>query len=371
MATDGTPPSPQPPRAGTVGQSVGFPVFPQLDGFRGLAVLLVLIEHTLRHSLGLSGPWDHLGGLGVLLFFALSGFLITGLLIAEKSTRGTVSLSSFYLRRAFRIWPAFFAFLGVVALLKLAGWVVGTRWLDLAESALFIRNFVGRDQLLAHIWSLSIEQQFYLFWPLFFVRCSFSTIERIGWSMLLLVVGWRTFAVLGGLYSADSHVLYLRSDFRFDALMGGSLLAWARHLQKAPFSPGPGWLGPLSPVAMLGALIFWTAWGKSLPGGALNYLTVALILTVLILAHLVKFPASLLGRACQAQPLRWLGKYSYSIYLWQQLLLVEKNPSWGFIRQFPVDLLLSVLAGVISYHAIEQPFLKLRAHFSKKRTRAD
>lgn len=338
-----------------------FPEFPELDGFRGLAIVLVLLEHVFKYSVKVGGPWNQWGGAGVILFFGLSGFLITGLLCSELARRGHVDLRAFWMRRGLRIVPAMFFYVGVVAVLKLAGWVTDPPWKDFAVALAFLRNFAGRGPTLEHLWSVSLEQQFYLLWPLLFALLALPAVRRVGWGLFVGVILWRATAILGHIYPPDSATIYLRTDFRFDALMGGSLLAVARHLGQ--LNPHAWWLRVSPPWWTLPALLAWAGWGLELPKAAPVFLTVQVLLALLLLSRVVAGPAGWFTEFCRWAPMRWLGRRSYSLYLWQQLFLVMKLPEWGWPRTFPADVLLGLAAGLASYHFIELPCLRLKSRW--------
>ena len=344
------------------GASGRFPTFPQLDGFRGLAVVLVLIEHTLKHSLKLTGIWDHFGNLGVILFFGLSGFLITGLLCAEWERKGRIDLRAFYVRRALRIVPAMYALLIVVALLKVVGWVTDVGWVGFAEAGLFIRNLVGRDTTLSHLWSVSIEMQYYVFWPLVFVFFGVRGAWRWGWAICLGVVAWRTFAVVGRHLPADAPSLYLRTDYRLDAIMAGSLLAlsWKAGMAAWWRDQAPVWARWLHPVWMFPALVAWSYYGLDVPVLSSQWITGQVLLAVGLLAYCVRNGESWFARLCRMEWLRYLGRLSYSLYLWQQVFLVTRGPDWGWFRRFPVNLALVCVLAVLSNLLVEKPFLRMK-----------
>jgi peptidoglycan/LPS O-acetylase OafA/YrhL len=338
-----------------------FPEFPALDGFRGLAILLVLFEHAFKYSLRLPGPWAQWGGVGVILFFALSGFLITGLLCAEQIRTGRVDLRAFWARRGLRIAPAMLVYVAVIAVLKLIGMVTDPPWKDFAVSLAFLRNFAGRGPTLEHLWSVSLEQQFYLLWPLVFCRLAPPAARRAGWLLFAGVIIWRTFAISAGLYPPESASIYLRTDFRFDALMGGSVLALA--WQQGALARLANWLRPAPPAWVFPALLAWAGWTVRLPAVSAAFITVQVLLALLLLARLVAGRPDVFHWLCSRAWLRWLGRRSYSLYLWQQLFLVMKFPDWGWARIFPVDLILAFVAGVASYHFVELPCLRLKSRW--------
>src|ERR1700722_8365542 len=145
-----------------------------LDGLRAISIALVVGYHAINAATQVKshrdyvGPWEHLfnGGLGVSIFFVISGFLITHLLLREMKKSGTISLKDFYIRRTFRIWPAFFFYLGIIVLLY---WMhlIGIARRGVVAAGAFVYNYVPHvgNPLVAHSWSLSVEEQFYLFWP--------------------------------------------------------------------------------------------------------------------------------------------------------------------------------------------------------------
>ena len=133
----------------------------RIDGLRGIAIVLVLFGHEADFTLGLH-VLGEIGAVGVLLFFVLSGYLITATLEWELADTGRINRREFYLRRAMRILPAFWTLIAVTVALKLAGLVTDVTWKAVAACLFFVRNVRGRGQSLGHIWSLSLQEQFYL-----------------------------------------------------------------------------------------------------------------------------------------------------------------------------------------------------------------
>ncbi len=150
---------------------------PSLDGLRALSIFLVMALHTIqRYSVShhVSLVWYAIfnGETGVFIFFEISGFLITSLLLQEHEKRGSISLRGFYLRRAFRILPPLYLYIGVIVLLGLAGRILLTR-IDIVSALFFFHNIKASDVMwsLEHLWSISAEEQFYLVWPFILVYC--------------------------------------------------------------------------------------------------------------------------------------------------------------------------------------------------------
>src|SRR3954469_22872781 len=197
------------------------------DGIRAVAIGLVLFSHSVIYDefnslrpVGLNA-----GFAGVAVFFVLSGFLITTLLLREEDRTGQISLPLFYMRRALRLFPALWLYLLVVGGICLAGGLPAHPWHSFVSSLLYIRNLVGRGHETDHLWSLSIEEQFYLLWPVALIALRRRNGARLclALGVLAAVTVWRIYAAQTGL--ASDGALYTRSDFRFDAPLFGCALA--------------------------------------------------------------------------------------------------------------------------------------------------
>lgn len=336
---------------------------PSLDGLRAIAIGLVLVEH-LRGTAGFAAltVFDgiELGKLGVRIFFVISGFLITSLLVQESRATGSVDLRGFYLQRAFRIFPAFYTYVIVVAILDAVGaGAVDTRSGDYLAAITYTTNY-HRDHgwTLGHIWSLSVEEQFYVVWP-----------------AIVLIVGrrWCMGVALGALVMAPAmrlasgHLLHgaagdgIGETFQTicDAIATGCVLALVRdrldvNARYLRWLRSPAWL--LAPILMV--VIAWV--GVSVVGQTLINVLIAITID-----RVVRFPDDLIGRALNQRLLVWVGTLSYSLYLWQQLFIDRKVP--GILHAFPLSLILSLAAAYLSYIVIEQPFLRLRSHLQGRR----
>jgi peptidoglycan/LPS O-acetylase OafA/YrhL len=329
--------------------------FPELDGLRGIAVLLVLVGHLFLTA-KLPVHLANLAGLGVMIFFILSGFLITHLLVQEKERSGRVSLSQFYCRRALRIYPAFYFFLLVVGLLMLVGWVTDVPWYSWGVSALFLRNIFGRGDTLTHLWTLALEQQFYFIWPLLFLLLRGQALIRATLGLIVLIIAWRTSAIFLQIWPYENGIYYVRPDFRFDSIFIGCWLALRKARTGIAIQTRSSGLKQLTlTVVLLG----WTLLGSSEKAVQPFFLTVQMILATWLFATIVAAPPSS-GSLLRNPWLALAGRYSYSIYLWQQIFLVTREPDWGLLRDSPWNLLASIGAGILSYHLIERPFLQLR-----------
>lgn len=347
------------------GQSLQHSRVPELDGFRGIALLLVLLGHFFQFSLISPGPWGEVASLGVLLFFALSGYLITSLLCSESRSAGAVDLKKFYTRRALRLLPAAWLLIMTVAVLKVAGAVEDESWGGVVGSLLYVRNVLGSGHTLGHLWSLSLEEQFYFLWPIAFVlfprhRLSISIGVTVGVALLR-----------SGLWALDvfdhrTGVFYLRPWFRFDSIMCGCVLALLRQHNPGWFDAPPGWAravthpGWVIPALVATMLLNWKS------GPQWWCLSVQTVMVVLLLARVIMHGSTLVTGALRTPSLGTVGRLSYSLYLWQQIFVVTKLPDWGPLRAPFLDVLMAALCGLISYRFVEQPFLRLKERFQSR-----
>jgi peptidoglycan/LPS O-acetylase OafA/YrhL len=339
--------------------------FPQLDGLRGSAVLIVVVGHTLVFRLGFGNRWTHFALLGVLIFFVLSGFLITGLLCSEERIFNKISLKNFYLRRAFRILPALSVFILIVCLLIRLDLVVDTPWTTVAASAMFLKNIVGSGITMAHLWSLSLEEQFYLVWPILFSVIGRRRLLAPTLGLIVGIVVYRTAAINIAPHLHGLGIFELRSDFRMDSILLGCALALL--LDRLPAQPNQ--FAPLvrwatHPIWTVPLLLFWTLYCDIPPLWSV-YLTVQTILVCGLVFSAIAFPDSVLGHVLRRRSICLVGLISYSLYLWQQLFLVTNEPDWGVIRDFPLCLFVAGAAAVLSYFMVERPFLQLKRLFSR------
>ncbi len=339
---------------------------PALDGLRGLAILLVITHHQLI-PLSLKG-----GFLGVDLFFVLSGFLITTLLLAEFDAAKTISLGNFYARRALRVGPALLLYLLVCLIvtyhtqmfewtheLKLVGiaLVYSTNW----------RIALGWDAALdptAIIWSLSIEEQFYLLWPVLFFVCLLVKLKRTHIIAGLVLV---VLAIMLHRYSfwhsgAELNRLYYGTDTRADAPLLGCLMAliprWKLSVSRKPYFQ----IGVLLAVLCLIGLVLTTHFTDQFlyQGG---YTAIA-VLAGVVTWSAANEPPRLLSACLEWYPLRWFGKISYGLYLWHWLLL--KTVSLYYLVGYwdPwARFVLAVGVSALSFYVVERPFNKLKTRF--------
>jgi peptidoglycan/LPS O-acetylase OafA/YrhL len=330
---------------------------------RGVAVGLVLLAHVVfslpgfREESFLTRLLGSAGVLGVNIFFALSGYLITTLLVAEKKRSGRIDLKRFYVRRTQRIFPAFYVYLATIALLGLFGGLMHVSVANFAIDALYLHNFGigGSDWYTGHSWSLDIEEQFYLIWPaLTLLGLVFST--RFALCCVVLEPLVRI-----GFYHASAPLRAYLPVLLFthvDVLMCGCAVALAVSMRPdvaAFFASTRARSLVLPAFAILLLSLVPSAKYRGLFDLTIGY-TLAGVLVAFILPTLVSQPQCLAARVLATPALAWFGRISYSVYLWQQLFLTPYRGA--LLQNFPIDLLATIAAGAASYYFIERRFFR-------------
>jgi peptidoglycan/LPS O-acetylase OafA/YrhL len=329
---------------------------PELDGFRGLAVLLVVVGHYVEYRLPVNTHLATLPKLGVLLFFVLSGFLITGLLYRERLASGKINFRFFYIRRILRLAPAFLLFLGVTLVLMRLGLITDVSRREILECLFYVRNIFGHSLTLGHLWSLSLEEQFYLLWPLSFSLLPLKRSPAIVLGTCLLFMIWRGLAIHAQLFSYSSGAYYERPYFRFDSiLIGAFLILWLSSSARA-VSLITRVLSRIPALLLWLILLIWMMFAESYTHAW--YISVQELLVVLCLAQVVLCNRGALGKFMRLPALRYCGTISYSLYLWQQMFLVTSVPSWGLFRRLPLALIVPFLTAAASYQFLEKPILR-------------
>lgn len=343
---------------------------PALDGLRGLAVLSVIAYHL--HAGFAPG-----GLLGVDVFFVISGYLITGLLVAEWQRSGRIDLRNFWLRRARRLFPALF-----IMLFAVAGWVMlcdHARLLavrnDIIASIAYVSNWwfifhdvsyfasFGPPSPLGHLWSLAVEEQFYLLWPLLLLL-GLRFIPRRRLLIGLILAGAAASALAMALLyqpGTDPSRVYYGTDTRAFALLIGAALAlvWPGHNLPGQASPRAGlWIDLAGCAGLLTVLLMiWRTdqYDTLLYRGLLLLLSIAAAVLVAALAH----PSSRLGKALGWEPLRWLGVRSYGLYLWHYPVITLTSPvvdtSGVNLVRAAIQVAASIALAALSWRLIEEP----------------
>jgi peptidoglycan/LPS O-acetylase OafA/YrhL len=357
---------------------------PGLDGVRAVSVLAVMMFHHY-FIFGSERGWLPGGFLGVEVFFVVSGYLITSLLLAERRDTGRVSFQHFYLRRARRLLPAVYVLLFAVvsyALLFLPDSIETLRgdvlaaltytsnwWQIIADRSYAIT--VGRPELLKHLWSLAIEEQFYLLWP---VALTFG-LRRLGRSRMVAAM-FATAMVSTILLAITSFssidFAYYATFTRLSGLLLGGVMAFFFAPYRIRGMPGRGARVALDMAGVVGLVVLIISFreftfpvtnsslaDRSVFLGGFLLVDVATLLVIAAAVH----PASDLGRLIGCRPLRYIGLRSYSLYLWHYPIFCITRPRVDFdylfhLRGWPVLLLRFVLSfglAELSYRFVETP----------------
>lgn len=332
---------------------------PALDGLRAVAVMLVLLTHA-SFQLGDNGV------LGVDIFFTLSGFLITTLLLEENEKFGNISLRAFYVRRFFRLFPALYTMLFFVLLYALAfrrGNDLNTIIGEITFSALYLNNISwmlgGGDILLGHTWSLAVEEQFYLLWPLtLLLGISFKSIRALIFGLVFFISACVILKLSGRMSGIAVSLIYesvfigcLAALFRWQI---GSKIIILDHLA----------LLLILIVIIVGILpinwymMIYNAGGRSLMG----------LITSLVILSIVNNRKGITSKLLSISPLVWVGKISYALYLWHvpvfRIFRYHSTlpPAISFILKFLVTFFLATL----SWNLIERKSTILGRSISKR-----
>jgi peptidoglycan/LPS O-acetylase OafA/YrhL len=343
---------------------------PGLDGLRAVSILLVLLEHSsLTHGFPLSGS-AHLGDLGrigVAMFFVISGFLITMLLGREWERTQTISLTGFYRRRALRILPAYVAFLGVVFIASRLRYI-NMSSLDWTGVLTYTVNFIKVPAWeIGHVWSLSVEEQFYLVWPFLVVvlsppRALWVVATYLAGAPLIRLVVWAFFR-------QDLHLIEDLTPLHMDTIAAGCLLALlaARPAFRGRFLPTPQ-RATLISIAAAMLIAASTMVGAYISAFDVTFrdTCIALSMAAIVWSVATTATATRIGRLLETRPMVFVGVLSYSLYLWQQLFLNPHNTHW--IAAWPANVVLAIGVALISYFMIESPFLRLKDRSTSNRT---
>jgi len=340
---------------------------PSLDGLRAISIMLVMVSHfayikNFPLPKVIDPLWlDRLGPLGVRVFFVISGFLITSLLLGELETNQSINLGRFYLRRTLRIFPPYYFFVLVMIVLSRLNWVeLYNR--DIIHAFTYTINYYPeRSWVIGHAWSLSVEEQFYLLWPALLILAG----KRRGLWIALAFILLAPFIRLGYYYLKPAFVEYelgYRFETTADAIAVGCLLAgmYSWLIRQPLFHRVvKSRLFILVPILVLFA--------SQINPIRIRYLFLAISIQNIGIAACIVWSiihsTGRVGKVLNAKPVVYIGVMSYSIYLWQQPFL---NPfSSLYINQFPINIILVAGAALVSYYLIERPSLQLRRRWEK------
>ncbi|WP_321795380.1 acyltransferase [Caballeronia sp. J97] len=353
----------------------------ELTGLRCVAVTMVVIGHA-QHMIdgGYTGwlaplRWISDGRLGVLIFFVLSGYLITSILNAEWKTSGAIRLLPFYIKRALRIWPAFHTYLAIVAMLSLAG-LVDIDFRQIAIAALHLWNYsavAGMAALntthadgawyLGHFWTLALEEQFYWFWPplLFHIVRTGSQRALVALIVLVPLVRIATYFAAPSLRGQLSMMLHTG----IDPILVGCYVALNKDALAARIAALP-W-GAFIPSTIVLLLLFAMPPLQARLGGlwlATYGTTIEAAMVGFVIVLLVSRKDFWFSRLLRTAPFVYVGTISFSLYLWQQLFSNVHSP---VAFRFPLCVMGALLAATASYCLIETPFLRIKDRFGMRR----
>jgi peptidoglycan/LPS O-acetylase OafA/YrhL len=331
---------------------------PTLDGWRAISICLVVLHHIrISVPVHILGPFlvklGEYGASGVNVFFAISGVLICGRLLQEEKNHGSISWRNFYTRRAFRILPPALLYLLTIAVLSP---LLGVTRLEWFSSLFFFRNYVylashpPAHWFTGHFWSLAVEEHFYLILPVILVLFPKRRVWVLG-ALTCAIAAWRIWLV-----RHTTGDLGFRSDTVLDGLFLAAMVAIAANSNRYG-AYLRRFTTPLVSVALVG--VYVTLLFINVP---FNLVLRGTVLPLLLLSTSLH-PEGIAGRILELAPLRWVGRLSYSLYLWQQLFFCGR---WwqgvlplGVLQQWPLNLVGLFVCAVISYYLLERPMIRL------------
>lgn len=345
---------------------------PELDGLRGTAIICVMLYHAGAQFL--KG-----GFIGVDIFFVLSGFLITALLVQEYELHGNVMLKNFYMRRALRLLPALAFMLVVFCIVSFLFFnknLAQENYIDALISLMYLSNWakaysIHPPNLIGHTWSLSIEEQFYILWPsiLLLLLHIFKNRASVATILLFLAIASGLLRVYLLFKGAPVDRLYFGLDTRADSLLIGSALGLiiASGLINANSSSiiqnAMVVLAPLSVVSLVAIAYF----GKVADTGTYSFdLFIVEVLSAVLILNILTNPGSLVAKLLSIKWLVWIGTISYGLYLWHYPVfrIMQLLGFRGYVI-ISAGSLITLMAALISYHFMEIPALKLKKRFAQ------
>ncbi|MFO0613791.1 MAG: acyltransferase [Polyangiaceae bacterium] len=332
---------------------------PCLDGLRAVSILLVVLSHAAGTAgFPYKGHGNWMGHFGVRVFFIISGYLITRLLLEEHAERGSISLLKFYFRRTFRIFPPFYVLVGIVAVLAFAG-VAHLHSGDLFHAMTYTMNYhpdPGRGWELGHLWSLAVEEQFYLLWPavvlllkprhawiaaaIALVACPIVRFATFRWFPASASTVDESFQTVADTLATGCLLALVRA--RLDAV------AWFVRIQSFAVTPLVHFGLAIAVFQLQDHVTFSSLVGESIVN----------VLLGLTIDACLRTPHSVIGRFLEWRPIAFIGVLSYSIYLVQQVLLLHDATAW--YARFPQNLGFTAIAAVLMHYLIEKPALARR-----------
>lgn len=342
---------------------------PSLDGLRAISIFLVLLGHVFyTQDYFLNSNWHlylgDLSNLGVRFFFIISGFLISTLLYREWENSHSISLGKFYIRRSLRIFPAFYFYIFVMFGLTLLG-LVEINYNLFWRASTYTINYLPsgeRGWFLGHLWSLAVEEQFYLLWPLVILMLGKKKSIIFLISVILLIPVVRLCTIL---YLPEMRSL-MRWSFHTvcDSLAIGCLLA-AIRVKLHQINLYKSLINSVWPILIFFIVIFINYYFSDRP--RINHFVMQSVMNfglALFLDFAISSANSRTATFLNWRPMKFIGVLSYSIYLWQQFFLAKDSPI--NVQSFLLNILFIFIAALFSYYLIERKFLIIKDRFSTK-----
>jgi len=355
---------------------------PYLDGLRAISIMLVMFAHGL-YSMPFSDSYFYLvaanSTLGVITFFVISGFLITSILLREYEKTNTINLKKFYIRRSFRIFPIFYVYISVVLILVYGLHVIKIADMDLFFSSIYLANYksliyhlldlstpVSPDHwFIGHLWTLSLEEQFYLLWPFLIVILGLTRTKKMLYVIIFIyplvrIITYYSIPAVRGQIGMMLHTMG-------DSIFFGCFAAFLQKEYKEKIFVIADNIKKnkryLIYIIIFIAMVLSPVLSFFLKGTytvTVGYSIYASCMTMIIL-YILNSEDPIFD-FLNNKILIHIGVLSYSLYVWQQLFLTPKHQTaWGF---FPVNFICCYFIALVSYHCIEKPFLKLRDRIS-------
>lgn len=327
---------------------------PTLNGWRAIAISLVLAAHSVPMLLNSGTRFGYLsaqlfshGGIGVDIFFAISGYLICSLLLQEKDKTGQIDLFGFYTKRSFRILPPLFFYLSVIALLKIGSVLPMVSAGELISSAFFVRNYFGWGSwYTGHFWSLAVEEHFYLFVPVMLASLRWKTGLQTALGIVVCCALIRLF---------EANVTDLKVEFRTEARLDAIMYGVIAALLVFRFKPAIE--KHLTGRVVIGAVLASVFVCYLFPYMPIRRTAIAMM-SPWIIVFTALHSENIISKILELRPIQWIGKLSYSIYIWQSLFLVPEDRSMPFLQSFPFAFFAIFVCSSISYYLIEKPSIR-------------
>lgn len=345
---------------------------PSLDGIRAISCLFVIFGHfaylytpflieNLGYEIGRTAALV-IGNqfTGVTFFFVLSGFLITNLLILEFEKSNTISIKNFFLKRIFRIFPAYYFYFIILILINFIFLKLNYSFKDIIAAVFYLYNYCSdlNPWILGHFWSLSVEEQFYLVWPLIFLL----TYQKTGPKIPLIVIGISPLIRIMTYYLVPEMRgrLSILTHTRFDALMFGCLLAY--YYRRNFFSHFIKYIKKYKFHYLSILFIFFISRFLQVKYEGKYQMTIGYSLECFFMCIFIIYTIeekNIFSKILNWKILSHIGTLSYSLYLWHMPFVIPSFGSTNFI----IKLILIYICALISYLIIEIPFLNLRKNF--------